>query len=441
VTRNPALGRITLPVTIPTRGAPKQEGASQMPGPGIELIGAEEIAEVLEVMNSGFLSRYGPSDNPAFLAKTHNLELEVAKRVGVSHALALSGGGSAALWISLLALGVGAGDEVIVPGFTFVASISSIVYTGATPILAEMDQSFDLDPVDVEAKITSRTKAIVVVHMLGAPAALDELKAVADRHGIPIVEDCCQAFGATYKGLGVGSIGAIGAYSFNEYKTITCGDGGMLVTNDDELYERAFAMHDQGHAPYRLESRYAPRPFLGMNFRMTELPSAVLLAQLRKLDGIVSHLRANKAIVRDMLEEVPDIGFRAIPDPEGAIATHLVTVLPTAEIATNVAREVGAITLDQSGWHVYSKMNHLIEQRTVTGKGHPFGDREPGEPVVEYRPGMLPVTDDLLSRSISIGIGIRDPNLAAFGLRVRDGEAEARARAATFRDAVIRNLR
>jgi 8-amino-3,8-dideoxy-alpha-D-manno-octulosonate transaminase len=151
--------------------------------------------------------------------------------------------------------------------------------------------------------------------MLGGPARIDELKAVADRHGIPLIEDCAQAFGATYKGRGVGGFGAAGTFSFNEYKTITCGDGGMIVTDDEALYERSFAMHDQGHAPDRLESKYAPRPFLGMNFRMTELSGAVLLGQLRKLDLITSHLRANKAIVKDMLEEVPVIGFRELTDP------------------------------------------------------------------------------------------------------------------------------
>src|SRR4051794_26509624 len=271
-----------------------------MPGPGIELIGAEETAEVMDVLNSGYLSRYGPSDDPKFTAKVHHLEEDLAALAGVRYALGLHGGGSAALWITLVSLGVGAGDEVIVPGFTYVASISAIVYTGATPVLAEIDQTFDLDPADVEAKITPRTAAILVVHMLGAPARLNELKAIADRHGIPLVEDCAQAFGATYEGRGVGSIGTAGTFSFNEYKTITCGDGGMIVTDDKELYERAFAMHDQGHAPDRLESKYVPRPFLGMNFRMTELSGAVLGAQVRKLDVITSHLRANKAIVKDM---------------------------------------------------------------------------------------------------------------------------------------------
>ena len=410
-----------------------------MPGPGIELVGAEEAAEVMEVLQSGYLSRYGPSDDPAFGAKVHNVEQAIAALTGVRFALGLHGGGSAALWIALMSLGVGAGDEVIVPGFTYVASISAIAYTGATPVLAEIDQTFDLDPVDVESKITPRTAAIIVVHMLGGVARLDELKAVADRHGIPLIEDCAQAFGATYKGRGVGSIGRVGTFSFNEYKTITCGDGGMIVTDDQELYERAFAMHDQGHAPDRLESKYAPRPFLGMNFRMTELSGAVLGAQVRKLDQITSHLRANKAIVKDILGEVPMIDFRTLTDPEGDLATHLVVVLPTAEMARNVVAEVGSRTLSESGWHTYSRMNHLIERRTINGKGCPFDCDIPGHSHGEYQPGVLPQTDDLLERSLSIGIGVKDPNLAPFGLRMRDGEAEARKVGAIFRDAVIKH--
>lgn len=409
-----------------------------MPGPGIELIGAEETAEVMEVLRSGYLSRYGPSDDPAFGAKVHHIEEAIAALSSVRYGLGLHGGGSAALWITLLGLGVGAGDEVIVPGFTYVASISAIVYTGATPILAEIDDTFDLDPADVEAKITPRTAAIIVVHMLGAPARINELKAIADRHGIPLVEDCAQAFGATYEGRGVGGFGTAGTFSFNEFKTITCGDGGMIVTDDEGLYERCFAMHDQGHAPDRLESKYAPRPFLGMNFRMTELSGAVLLGQVRKLDMITSHLRENKAIVKDMLQEVPSLGFRTLTDSEGDLATHLVVVLPSAEAARNVAKEVGSKPLSESGWHTYSRMNHLLEKRTITGKGCPFDCTDPAHPHGEYRAGMLPQTDALLERSLSIGIGVRDPNLAPFGLRMRDGAAEARQVGATFRDAVIK---
>jgi dTDP-4-amino-4,6-dideoxygalactose transaminase len=403
-----------------------------MPGPGVELIGEEEIAEVMEVLTSRFLSRYGPSDDPAFGAKCRRVEQEIAALAGVKHALALSGGGSSGLWLSLVGLGIGPGDEVIVPGFTFVATMSAVVYARAIPVLAEIDDTFNIDPADVEAKITPRTRAIIAVHMLGAPARLDELKAVADRHGVPLIEDCAQAFGASYHGRGVGGFGATGVYSFNEYKTITCGDGGMIVTDDEALYGRLFAMHDQGHAPFRLGSKYAERPFLGMNFRMTELSGAVLLAQVRRLDSIRSHLRANKAIVKSTIAGLPGLEFRTLTDSDGDLATHLVVMFPSSEIAQAIATELGSIPLARSGWHAYGNMEHLLEQRTVTGKGCPFDCRCFNDGDVRYRPGMLPRTDELLGRSMSIGIGVFDANLAPFGLRMRDDEEAARACAARF---------
>lgn len=405
-----------------------------MPGPGIELIGEEEIAEVMQVLTNRSLSRYGREDDPGFGAKVRHVEQEIAALAGVRYGLGLHGGGSSGLLVTLLGLGIGPGDEVIVPGFTFVASISAIVYARALPVLAEVDDSFNLDPADVEARITPRTRAILVVHMLGAPARLDELKDVADRHGIPLVEDCAQAFGATYQGQGVGGIGAAGVFSFNEYKTITCGDGGMIVTDDEELYNRFFAIHDQGHAPNRLGSKYADRPFLGLNFRMTELSGAVLLAQVRKLDLIRTHLRANKRIVKSAIEDLPGIGFRTIVDPEGDLATHLVVTFPTAEIAEAVTKDLGSIPLAASGWHVYSNMEHLVERRTVSGRGCPFDCSCFGHGQTDYRIGALPRTDALLARSMSIGIGVSDANLAPFGLRMRDDEAAARAVAAKFRD-------
>jgi dTDP-4-amino-4,6-dideoxygalactose transaminase len=411
-----------------------------MPGPGIELIGEEEIAEVMQVLRGRALSRYGSADDPAFGAKVRNVEREIAALAGVRYALGLHGGGSSGLWLSLMGLGVGPGDEVIVPGFTYVASISSIVYARALPVLAEVDDSFNLDPADVEARITPRTRAIIVVHMLGAPARLDELKDIADRHGIALIEDCAQAFGATYQGQGVGGIGAAGVYSFNEYKTITCGDGGMIVTDDEDLYNRLFAIHDQGHAPNRLSSKYAERPFLGMNFRMTELSGAVLLAQVRKLDMIRSHLRANKKIVKAAIEDLPGLGFRAIVDPEGDLATHLVVTFPSAEVAKAVAGELGSIPLAASGWHVYSNMEHLLEKRTVSGKGCPFDCSCFGHGKPHYWAGMLPQTDALLARSMSIGIGVSDANLAPFGLRMRDDEAAARSVADRFRAAARKHL-
>jgi dTDP-4-amino-4,6-dideoxygalactose transaminase len=403
-----------------------------MPGPGVELIGAEEIAEVMEVLTNRSLSRYGSDDDPGFGAKVRRVEQEIAALAGVRFGLGVHGGGSSGLWLSLLGLGIGPGDEVIVPGFTFVASISAIVYARGTPVLAEVDDSFNLDPADVEARITPRTKAIIVVHMLGAPARLDEIRDIADRHGLFLIEDCAQAFGASYQGQGVGGIGHTGVYSFNEYKTITCGDGGMVVTDDEDLYGRLFAIHDQGHAPNRLGSKYAERPFLGLNFRMTELSGAVLLAQVHKLDTIRTHLRANKQIVKSTIADLPGLGFRTIVDPEGDLATHLVVTFPSAEIAKAVAGALGSITLEASGWHVYANMEHLLERRTVSGKGCPFDCSCYGSDGVRYWRGMLPQTDGLLARSMSIGIGVFDTNLAPWGLRMRDDEGAAHRVAERF---------
>ncbi len=286
-----------------------------MPGPGLDLVGDEELAELADVIRSGRLSRYGPDDG-TFPAKVRRLEEAVAELAGVRHALAVNAGTSA-LFLALGGLGVGPGDEVIVPGFTYVATISSVVYARATPVLAEIDDTLDLDPADVERRITPRTRAIVVVHMLGNPARLDALAAVARRHRLPILEDAAQAFGATYRGRWVGSHGAVGIYSFNEYKTITCGDGGMLVTDDEDLYRRCFAMHDQGHSPMRSGIEVGARPMLGLNFRMTELEGAVLLAQLARLELIREHLRANRDLVRSIIGDLPGIGFRAAADADG----------------------------------------------------------------------------------------------------------------------------
>ena len=326
------------------------------------------------------------------------------------------------------------------PGFTFVATISSVIYARARPVLAEIDDSFNLDPADVEARITSHTRAIVVVHMLGNPARLDELKAVAARHSVPLIEDAAQAFGATYRGGWVGGRADAGVYSFNEFKTITCGDGGMLITNDEGLYRRAFAMHDQGHSPNRRGIEVGNRPFLGLNFRMTELQGAVLLAQVRRLDRIRNHLRTNRDIVRSVIGGIPGIDFRTLPDPDGDLATHLVVVFPDAVTAGAVAAELGSITLAASGWHVYNHMEHVLNRRTITGRGCPFDCVCTDDRPAEYRTGMLPATDGLLERSMSFSIGVQDPNLAPFGLRMRDGEDVAREQAEKFRSVAARFL-
>jgi dTDP-4-amino-4,6-dideoxygalactose transaminase len=236
-----------------------------MAGPGSDLIGEEEKKAVLEVIEAGYLFRYGEKTNPNFKAKVWQLEEDFSRYCGTRHSIAVNSG-SSALLVALSALGIGPGDEVIVPGYTFIASISSIIFARAIPILAEVDETLNLDPEDVRQKITPRTKAIMLVHMLGNPGRIDEIKKIADDHKLFLIEDCAQALGATYKGKPVGSYGQIGTFSFNFYKTITAGEGGMVTTSDEALYKRAFAIHDQGHLPLRRGIEEGNRAVLGTIF-------------------------------------------------------------------------------------------------------------------------------------------------------------------------------
>jgi dTDP-4-amino-4,6-dideoxygalactose transaminase len=402
----------------------------------MELIGEEEKKEVLEVLEAGYLFRYGSPDEPAFKAKVYNLEQEVARMFNVKYAVALNSG-TTALLVALSGLGVGPGDEVIVPGYTFIASISSIIYARAVPVLAEVDRTLNLDPEDVRRKITERTKAILVVHMLGNPARLDELKSIATEHNLLLIEDCAQAFGARYKGRAVGSIGHAGTYSFNVFKTITAGDGGMVVTNDEPAYRRFFGFHDQGHSPLRTGVEVGRRPFVGLDFRMTELSAAVLLAQLRKLGTIVAHLHANKRRFKEAIADLPGLEFREITDPEGECATLLTVFLPSEEVARKVAQDLGTRVVADSGWHVYSNMEQILEKRTITPDGCPFNCPHYKGGEVKYWKGMLPQTDGLLARAINISIGVSDPGLgSAFGVTIRDGLETVDKRAAEFRSVV-----
>ena len=261
-----------------------------------------------------------------------------------------------ALLVALSGLGVGPGDEVIVPGYTFIASMSSIIYARAIPILAEVDRTLNLDPEDVRRKITPRTKAILVVHMLGNPARLDELKAIADEHGSAARRGLRPGVRRQLQGACGWLHRQAGTYSFNIFKTITAGDGGMVVTDDEAAYRRFFAFHDQGHSPLRTGVEVGRRPFVGLDFRMTELTAAVLLAQLRKLDTILaSPAGQQEALQGRPSPSCPGLEFREITDPEGECATLLTVFLPTEEIARRVAKDLGTKVVADSGWHVYSQ--------------------------------------------------------------------------------------
>lgn len=411
-----------------------------MPGPGMELIGEEEKKALLEVIESGYLFRYGSADNPNFKAKVYTLEQEVAHYMGVRYAVAVNSG-TTALLTALIGLGIGAGDEVIVPGYTFIASISSIAYARAVPILAEVDTTLNLDPEDVRRKITPRTRAIMAVHMLGNPARIDELKAIADAHDLYLIEDCAQAFGASDHGRMLGSIGHVGTYSFNVYKTITAGDGGMVITDDEQIYQRCFAFHDQGHAPLRMGVEIGARPFIGLDFRMTELTGAVVLAQFRKVDTILQKLRTNKKRFKSALTDIEGLTFRTIPDPEGECGTLLTVFFPDEAIARSIARDLDTKVVADSGWHVYNNMEQILDKRTPTREGWP--DHHPlytgGE--VKYWKGMLPQTDSLLARAIHISVGVVDAGLGSgFGISLNDDSTAIDAKIDQFRSVVAQYL-
>ncbi|MDD3839401.1 MAG: DegT/DnrJ/EryC1/StrS family aminotransferase [Clostridia bacterium] len=398
-----------------------------MAGPGSYLIGQEEMEQVLDVMKSGYLFRYGSEDDPNFKHKVFTFEKEFANYLEASHCVAVSSGTNALL-TCLSALGIGPGDEVIVPGYTFIASMSTIVYARAIPVLAEIDESLTIDPEDIEKKITEKTKAIMPVHMLGNPCDMDKIMKIANKYNLFVIEDCCQAAGASYKGRKVGSIGDIGAFSLNVFKTITSGDGGAVITNDVDLYEKAFGFHDQGHKPNRMGSEVGNRSIIGLDFRMNELTGAVALAQVRKLDRIIYELRDKKKKLKDFISEVVEkergVKFRQINDKNGECATLLTLIFKDKEKADLFASQIGTQTISHSGWHVYNNMEQILNKKVPTEFNCPFTCEVYGKDI-EYKPHMLPKTDDILERSVNISVGVVDKGLGApFGINILSSDEE-----------------
>jgi len=404
-------------------------------GPGSYLFGEEERKELLDVMESGYLFRYGQADDKNFKHKVATFENEFAGYTGSKYCVAVSSG-TGALMCCLAALGIGPGDEVIVPGYTFIASISSIILSRAIPVLAEIDESLTIDPEDIKRKITNKTKAIMPVHMLGNPCDMDSIMKIARDNGLFVIEDSCQAAGAAYKGNKVGTIGDVGAFSLNVFKTISCGDGGMVTTDDRNIYERAFGFHDQGHKPSRMGVEVGHRSIIGMNMRMNELSGAVALAQLRKIDDILTILRIKKKKLKDMISDIPGIGFRRIND-DGECATLLTLILKDKETADRFCEKIGSKTISHSGWHVYNNMEQILEKKTSTAYNCPYVCEAYGKEV-EYHAHMLPQTDALLERAVNISIGVVDSGLGAgTGIDINSSDADICRCAEKIRGALI----
>ena len=376
--------------------------------PGGALIGEEEKAEVLDVLEARSPYRYY---GPEALGKVKSFEREFAEKIGKKHALAVSSG-TAALKVALIALGIEPGDEVIIPAVTFLASVGATVMAGGVPVFAEIDESLNLDPDDFEAKITDRTKAVMPVHIQGTPCAMDRIMEIASARGIKVLEDCAQSCGATFRGQMVGSFGHINAFSLQFNKVITSGEGGVVVTDDDKLYERAVRAHD--HGVVRPESGkimglYQQQAFLAENYRMGELTGAMARAQLRKLDTIRFTLNRHAERIRSALAEIDEFELRAIPGCDdnvkanGDVGFCVVFFLPEINRARNFiealnAENVGAYQL-YGGDPVYV-YPQVLNQRTAANPIGPFPHT-----YVRYQMGMCPHSESLLSRSVWIPVG------------------------------------
>ena len=370
--------------------------------PGFEIFGDEERKEVQDVLDTGVLARYGFDGVRKGHWKARTFESELATRVGSGYSH-LCSSGTAALCVALAACGIGAGDEVIVPPFTFIATVEAVIFAGAVPVFAEIDETLCLDPGAVESVMTPRTKAVLPVHMCGAMARIEDIKNLCSQKGLVLIEDACQALGATFKGKALGTFGHMGCFSFDSVKTITCGEGGAVVTDDKALYALGDEFSDHGHDHIGNDRGLEDHPILGTNFRICELNAAVGLAQLRKLDFILEKQRAHKNAIKDALAAFPEIGFRTLPDPEGDSATFLSFFLPDEVTARETAKSLGEAGVDgcfywyDNNWHYLRQWHHLKKFRSPAKLSVQLLDHCPNYDIVE-----LPKSDGIMGRTLSM---------------------------------------
>lgn len=378
-------------------------------------MGEEEIEAAVRVLRSRSLFRHYGID---LQKEVEAFESEFAEFIGVSHAVAVSSG-TGALNVALSALGVGPGQEVIVPAYMWVSVAAAVVNHGAIPVLADIDDTFALAPAAVEAQITSRTAGIIVVHMSGAPANVKAIQEVARRHDLFLVEDCAQCNGGSVDGRRVGTFGDLATFSFQMNKNMTSGEGGCVVTNDPRLYRRAFACHDLGYArddQGRLNFSDTDSCLWGQGYRLDEIRGAVLRVQLKKLPKIIGRMHRSKYRVREALKKFPQVRLRRIVDPAGDTGCFLITTYEDPEIARSVNRALRAegivthpqgisnIVMTEWGLHLYYNIPSLVGHSSVDGRGFPWKLAENAGLERRYDKGTCPVADSLFERSIILAI-------------------------------------
>ena len=370
--------------------------------PGYEFFGEDERREVGEVLETGILMRYGFDAARKGHWKAKELETAMCETFGCAHAQLVSSG-TAALTAALAALRIGYGDEVIIPCFTFVASFEAVLSVGAVPVLVDVDDTLTLNPEAVRAAITPRTRCVMPVHMCGSMADMGALLQICREHQLFLLEDACQSIGGTYQGKYLGTIGDAGTFSFDFVKTITCAEGGVVMTNNKDVYTIIDGYSDHGH-DHRGADRGADRhPFIGYNYRISELHAAVGLAQIKKLDQFLSIQRRHHGLLKDILSQVPGLSFRRVPDPSGDSCTFLSWFLPTTEIAQAVVEELrarnqlaGNFYWFNNNWHYIRKWDHLKNSITLNAL-HPEHKKE----VIHHAGKDFSSSDAVLGRCIS----------------------------------------
>jgi dTDP-4-amino-4,6-dideoxygalactose transaminase len=325
-------------------------------------VGQEEIDAVTRVIRSQALFRYGVGN------ECDRFEARYAEYLGVKH-FALAASGSNALAAAMTAVGLGPGDEVIIPAHTYMATATSVLSVGAIPLIVDIDDTITIDPRAIEAAIGPRTRAIVAVHMWGAACDMDAIMAIAQRHGLLVVEDACQGVGGGYEGRKLGTIGHIGAFSFNYYKNMTCGEGGGVAVNDDTLAERARCAIDPCHF-YWQGRNDAVKPFSGNGARASELMGAMLNVQLDRLDGMIQAMRAEKKTILDSTRSLGNLGLVATRMNSGNhdCATQIMYNLPSAEVAKRFVALCPSVIIGKTGRHTYTEWDQVL---MGAGAAHP----------------------------------------------------------------------
>jgi dTDP-4-amino-4,6-dideoxygalactose transaminase len=380
--------------------------------PGAYWLDEQEEEAVLDVIRSKTLFRYYGLNKPTYVDK---LEETAKSYYGAKYALAVNSG-TGALTICMQALGIGLGCEVIVPSFMWVATIGAVIANNAIPVLCEVDESFTMSPADLERKITPRTKLIVPIHMAGAPCDMDAIIAIAKKHKIAVLEDCAQCNGGSYKGKKVGTFGDMGIFSLQFNKNMTCGEGGLILTNNEKLYHKAFAAHDMGliRVGGRLSTPDLDVMTWGQGRRMTELCGAIASVQLTKLDNIVGNMRASKRRIKSMLSSIEGLGFRRLHDGDGDTGPFLIMVFEDEVNAASVAKKMkkgglhNVFRLADYGLHIYYNIPMLVTKVPLSAAGNPWSLAENAQCCYDYQKGTCPQKNSTFARSILLPIPSED---------------------------------